>query len=152
MFLQLGLYLYLLLFISFLDKIQLAFQCIISIHHSKVQVPILLCSTSQSFKAMTLITLQPWVLQSFLWELLLFGFSIFHNDFLIFFYKQNFLVPFYGLVYTATKLQSHYREIVYFELLSSLEFVVLIPSTWVDEGQFPPWSHVVVSSLEILDL
>ena len=147
-----GLYPYLLLFRSFLDKIQLAFQCIISVHHTKVQVPILLCSTSQSFKAMTLITLQPRVLQSFLWKLLLFGFSIFHNDFLIFFYKQNFLVLFYGLVYTATKLQGHYREIVYFELLSSLKFVVLIPSTWVDEGQFSPWSHVVVSSLEILDL
>ena len=147
-----GLYPYLLLFRSFLDKIQLAFQCIISVHHTKVQVPILLCSTSQSFKAMTLITLQPRVLQSFLWKLLLFGFSIFHNDFLIFFYKQNFLVPFYGLVYTATKLQGHYREIVYFEWLSSLKFVVLIPSTWVDEGQFSPWSHVVVSSLEILDL
>ena len=147
-----GLYPYLLLFRSFLDKIQLAFQCIISVHHTKVQVPILLCSTSQSFKAMTLITLQPRVLKSFLWKLLLFGFSIFHNDFLIFFYKQNFLVPFYGLVYTATKLQGHYREIVYFELLSSLKFVVLIPSTWVDEGQFSPWSHVVVSSLEILDL
>ena len=147
-----GLYPYLLLFRSFLDKIQLAFQCIISVHHTKVQVPILLCSTSQSFKAMTLITLQPRVLQSFLWKLLLFGFSIFHNDFLIFFYKQNFLVPFYGLVYTATKLQGHYREIVYFELLSSLKFVVLIPSTWVDEGQFSPWTHVVVSSLEILDL
>ena len=75
---------------------------------------LLLSSTSWNFKVMALITLQSVVLQSFQWQLLLFGLCNLHNAFV--FHKQNFLVPFYWQVYNASR--QHYRETFYFQLLS----------------------------------
>ena len=40
--------------------------------------------------------------------------------------KKNFMVPFYGWGSTASRLQSHIEEAVYFLPLSSLKFLVLI--------------------------
>ena len=40
--------------------------------------------------------------------------------------KQNFIAPFYGWGSTASRLQSHCEEIVYFLPLSSQKFLVLI--------------------------
>ena len=40
--------------------------------------------------------------------------------------KRNFAAPFYGWGSTASRLQSHYEEVVYFLPLSSQKYLVLI--------------------------
>ena len=62
--------------------------------------------------------------------------------------NTNFIAPFYGCGSTASELQSHYEEAVYFLLLSSQRSLVLIWSTL--EGQKaesnlePPRGNVLV--------
>ena len=55
--------------------------------------------------------------------------------------KKNFTIPFYGWSSTASSLQSHYEEAVYFLQLSSQKFLVLILSTsegWKAESTLEP--------------
>ena len=61
--------------------------------------------------------------------------------------------PFYGCGSTVSRLQSHYKEIVYFLPVSSQKFLVLIWSTseeWKGELS-QPWSHPVVLNTGPLD-
>ena len=51
---------------------------------------------------------------------------------------------FNGWGLTAPMLQSHYKEVVYFLLLSSQKFLILIWSTWKDKKLSQPSSHPVV--------
>ena len=55
--------------------------------------------------------------------------------------KTNFMAPFYGRGSTASRLLSHFEEIVYFLILSSQKFLVLIWSTserWMAEPILEP--------------
>ena len=66
---------------------------------------------------------------------------------------KNFMNPFYGCGSTVSRLQSHYKEIVYFLPVSSQKFLVLIWSTseeWKGELS-QPWSHPVVLNTGPLD-
>ena len=66
--------------------------------------------------------------------------------------KKTFIVPFYGWCLTASRLQSHFKNTVYFFPFSFQNFLVLIwltSETKKDENQ--PWSNPMVLGLKTLD-
>ena len=59
-------------------------------------------------------------------------------------FKKNFMAPFYGWGSTASRLQSHYKETVYFLPLSFQIFLVSFDQPRKDERLSRPWNHPVV--------
>ena len=62
-----------------------------------------------------------------------------------------FIALFYGWGSTASRLQNHFKERVYFLLVSPQEFLVLIWLALEDERLSRSWSHPVVLNLRALD-
>ena len=65
--------------------------------------------------------------------------------------KKNFIAPFYGWGSTVSRLQSHYKEAVYFLPVSSQTLLVLIWSTSEGYRLSRPWSHPMVLNTGLLD-
>ena len=66
-------------------------------------------------------------------------------------FNFNFMAPFNGWGSTASRLQSHYEEAVYFLPQISLKFPVLVWSTSEDKRLSRSWSQTVVFKLGPLD-
>ena len=57
--------------------------------------------------------------------------------------RKNFMAHFYGWGSIGSRLQSHYKDTVYFLPFSSQEFLVLFDQPQKDEKLSRPWSHPV---------
>ena len=75
--------------------------------------------------------------------------SLGHVQFKTFTFKKTLTAPFYGWGSTVSRLQSHYKETVYFLPLGPQDFLVLIQYSF--SPRKGPWSHSAVLNRGSLD-